>query len=330
MKFAASPQTKRLLAAVLLVEAMVACCLRAAIWRDTGLNWRVWLLVVVATAISVIAPVSAVRLVRRRMQFSLKALLVLISIAAVCVAGVNSVLHRMRDRQRAIAALETRGGRIYFETGRRPTLNRLIDKWLLGDVVEVYCDARITRDDMVFIEPLTTVRRLTLSNQTVTDADLMCLRPLSRLETLHLDGTSVTGEGLDQLQTFRSLRDLTLWGTALTDAGLRRLSQMHGLVWLRLSLTNVGDDGLRYLSGLERLKWLGFDSALVTDEGLAHLRNLRRLEELYLNCPCVTDAGLEHLKALPMLNRLGLNGCQISDEALKRFQREMPGTITKR
>lgn len=89
-------------------------------------------------------------------------------------------------------------------------------------------------------------------------------------------------------------------GPAISDEGLAVLGHIPKLVHLQLGLTDIGDAGLRHLSALGELRSLVLCETLVTDAGLEHLKGLRKLESLDLSYTAVTDAGVANLqKHLP-------------------------------
>ncbi len=83
---------------------------------------------------------------------------------------------------------------------------------------------------LVPIQDLTSLERLTLSGNRITDSGLAKLSGLSRLETLDLDATDATDAGLVRLHALRNLKVVDLAGTMVTPQGIKALqSALPGL-----------------------------------------------------------------------------------------------------
>lgn len=164
---------------------------------------------------------------RRWLQFSIRTLLVLVTL--LCVALGLWCVPAERQR-RAVTAIEKLGGEVAYakpaasETFPVPLLRR----WL----PPVYFDE---------------VEGLYLGDTQVTDAGLARLQGLTGLEILFLDNTPVTDAGLARLQGLTTLRLLSLGDTQVTDAGLAHAQGLTGLRLLFLDNTQVTDAGLAEL-----------------------------------------------------------------------------------
>ena len=154
---------------------------------------------------------------RRWYQFSLKTLLVVMTVSCLAFAWIGSRLRRAqenRDRvavvEDAVAAIEKLGGEVtkaYEE--RRP------QTWL----EELFDDPGDADDPVGVLE----VTRVNFRGSDVTDAGLEHLKGLKHLNYLGLEDTKVTDAGLVHLKGLTKLQRLYLDDTEVTDAGLEHL-----------------------------------------------------------------------------------------------------------
>ncbi|MCE9553696.1 MAG: hypothetical protein K8T91_10040 [Planctomycetes bacterium] len=137
----------------------------------------------------------------RRIQFRLRTIFVVTTIAAVLVAvAVPVTRHLVRKRE------PTKSEMVLFES---MNIARAIEK--MGGFA-VPCD-RMNPDACVYVD---------FKNKTVSDASLDRLGRLPRIGSLILDGTTVTDTGLAKLKGLTELRVLSLDQTKITDAGLNK------------------------------------------------------------------------------------------------------------
>ena len=180
---------------------------------------------------------------RRWYQFSLRSLLVVMTVATVTFGGWVQFRRQRaqanRDRvaavDKAVAEIEELGGwAMYNVEDMRP------QTWL-----EEHFDDPGGSDD-----PVCAVKVLfvSLDGPKVTDASLKLLKELKSLQYLGLglSGTNVTDTGLERLQGL-SVGILDLSNTNVTDAGLERLKGMSNLEELDLTGTKVTNEGVKKL-----------------------------------------------------------------------------------
>jgi Leucine-rich repeat (LRR) protein len=207
---------------------------------------------------------------RRPFRFSLRTLLVLVTIASVGLGWLGLKVRQAQREREVVEAIKKLNGIAWYDyqfdsddsltdspTPPGPAwLRKLVGDNFFANVA--YC-------------------RFLLDSE-VTDAELIHLEGLNRLRWLDIGNTKITDAGLVYLQGLTQLKCLDLAGTQLTDAGL-----VH-------------------LQGLNRLERLTIYNTQVTDAGLVHLQGLKKLDELYVFQTKVTDAGCRELqKALPKL-----------------------------
>jgi hypothetical protein len=181
---------------------------------------------------------------RRWLRFSLRTLLLVVTLVAVAL----SVWVNQAERQRrAVAAIRAAGGWVKYDYERRPLVTGTAvgfsvqstpqssfdgelpgPDWLcrlLG--VDYFADVtwalRFDEIDVAILCALTSLERLDLSGTQVSDAGLAHLSGLTSLQVLNLDGTQVSDAGCVRLSGLTSLQELSLYDTQATDAGCERL-----------------------------------------------------------------------------------------------------------
>jgi hypothetical protein len=190
---------------------------------------------------------------RRWLQFSMRTMLVVVSVTCVLLALWGVPAERQR---RAVAAIEALGGFVQYvaNEGKSESIPvAFLRQWL----PQSYFDG---------------VEAVSLYPAKFTDADLVHLKWLPGLQRLYLAETQVTDAGLAHLRGLIDLQRLDLHNTQITDAGLVHLKGLTGLQVLELRGTQVTDDGLAQLHELKDSAALDLSGIQVTDARLAELR----------------------------------------------------------
>jgi Leucine-rich repeat (LRR) protein len=214
----------------------------------------------------------------RWFQFRLRTLLVLVTLCAIPCSWLGVKMRQARRQRDAVAAIKKLGGVVVWSKPAGP-------RWL----------REILGDD--FFKDVFYVGAV---GSEVTDVGLNYLDGLSRLQELDLSNTRLPDAGLERLTGLSQLQVLCIGGTKITDAGLEHLTGLSQLQVLFVGGTKITDAGLEHLKGLGRLRELGLGGTQVTDAGLEHLRALSQLQRLYLFGCEVTDAGVKRLlQAVP-------------------------------
>lgn len=267
---------------------------------------------------------------RRRLQFSLRTLLIFVTLVCITMSWLGVKLARVMRQREAVAAIEARGGYVTYdyEVDALPA-EWTAPTWLRGLFDDVYVSHVILsgncdNDDISRLAKLTSLETLDFDHSQLTDAGLAHLSGLADLQVLSLADTQVTDAGLAHLERLANLWLLSLNDTPVTDAGLKHLDGLTNLTTLYLWGTGVTDAGLEHLKGMTNLQLLSLDDTQVTDAGLAHLRGLSNLERLTLGSTQVTDGGLEHLKGLTKLRELILWNTQVTDAGVKELKETLP------
>jgi hypothetical protein len=228
---------------------------------------------------------------RRRFQFGVRSLLVLLVALSVPMGWFAMQLQKARRQREAVERIVGMGGVVAYDyeidknfqrkSGAGPTTPTWL-RSLFGDVF--FCQ----------------VVQVNLVNWEFGDNDARYLKELTALRHLSVDGTQITDDGLARLAGLTQLRWLSLSGAQITGDGLAHLKEMNRLEMLTLNDAQICDDGLAHLRGMPKIAWLSLDSTPITDEGLAHLQGIAGLKMLWLGNTRVTDEGISQLQqALP-------------------------------
>ena len=272
---------------------------------------------------------------RRRFQYSLRSLFVLMFLACVGMSWVGVKMQKARKQKEAVEAIKKLGGQVQYDYEvRRPGnpppgagppgptwLRKLLGDDLFTTVVNVVLFSSSATDaDLEHLTGLTQLQMLNIRNTKVTTAGLVHLKGLAKLNSLALWDTKVTDAGLESLKELTQLQELVLFGTKVTGCGFEHLKRLTKLQTLNLGNTQVTDAGLVHLKELIQLQTLDLGGTEVTDAGLVHLKGLTKLQTLDLNKTQVTDAGLVHLSGLKQLQTLDLFGTQVTDAGLEHLE----------
>ena len=269
---------------------------------------------------------------RRWCQFTLRTLLLVVTVTAVLLASWNTFIAPYRAERRAIAAFREHGCLVETEVCGPRWLRKVIGDEHFQTAVSVCVDVRtqirlqqlrglrlqyrLAKGSAARLpehtdELMRLVKQLNETPQP-TDDVMVHLASMTNLEVLILPQCQVTDEGLKYLEGLTSLRRLCLENTPVTDEGLKHLSGLANLEWLYLGNNSVLADGTT-----DRV-------TRVTDTGLTHLSSLTKLKVLLLGGTEITDAGLEHLKALPNLRQLNVRRTKVTAKGVAELKRTLP------
>lgn len=230
---------------------------------------------------------------KRRFQFGLRSLLVLITALGVWLGFTVDAARRQRE---VVAAIEAVGGAVAYDwevdddltkpSGRSEPpgparLRRLLGDEYFQSVEGVFFAEQLDLDDdqVPPFEQLKTIKYLAFGSTRVSDRILPRVTSLPRLKFLDITTTLVTDEGLRQVGRIRSLEELWLGGR-----------------WREFN--RVSDAGVQHLTALDRLSRIDFYQC-VTDKCIPTLKQMKNLREVRF-CNCVSEKGADELrKALP-------------------------------
>jgi hypothetical protein len=245
---------------------------------------------------------------RRRYQYSLRSLLMLVTLCAFLCSWLAVKIEQGKRQNAAVDALRAKGFTITYDyevdrDGKplpNPVLN--VPQWLRGWLGDD-CFATVVGVDIGFVGMYGGLGGFHFFGPGVTDEDLLPVAELPHVKFLRLNGTQVSDSALKRMQTLSELEHLHLCGTKITDAGLAELKAFPNLRVLDLGDTEVSDGGMGDLVCLDRLEDLHLAQTHVTDRGLAMLQNLKNLKHLSFVQPMgryITDEGVAKFKqALP-------------------------------
>jgi len=200
---------------------------------------------------------------RRLYQFSLRALLIFVTLAGCGFGWLGWRIREAREQQAAVAAIQKLGGYVTYDyqipysgtyelrtEPRAPVWLRAV----LGDdffrtvkAVSFY-GTSATDSDLECLKPFSELASLCLSPN-MTDAGLCSVKRLPGLEDLTLCGTNITDEGLKHLAEFPRLGFLSFYNARLTEAGVEQLKRSTQLVAITLTNTVEPETGWRSLRG---------------------------------------------------------------------------------
>ncbi len=179
---------------------------------------------------------------RRWFQFSLRSLLILVTLSAVPLGWLGFRLRQAQVQRQAIHQITSLGGGGIYDVH-------------FDDSVRSYMEARPPGMGLVS-EHIHNPKEVSMFSNVVA-VDLSSHSP---------------GSLLDPTQ-----QPLTLGGiemiSPITDDDLTCLAGLRYLRWLRLENTLVSDEGLRHLNSLGTLDWLNLRNTNISDEGISKLRS---------------------------------------------------------
>jgi hypothetical protein len=171
--------------------------------------------------------------------------------------------------------------------------------------------------DVPLLTKLPGLRRLGLSNTSVTDDGLVHVGRVRSLESLSLHGTPITDIGVQHLSQLTNLKAVSLHGTQITNASMEILGALRQLESLTVGYTSVDDKGLEHLGSLTELETLWLCGNRVSVAGLLHLQSFETLKVLWLQDTQVNDNVMPHIARFQSLEQLFLTGCEgVSDRAV--------------
>jgi len=217
---------------------------------------------------------------RRRFQFSLKSLWVLMTVLCGLLGAFWHFVIAPAERQRGAAQMvEGLGGAIHRGS---PYEDYWIDRQLRKMLPRDYLDSAYG---------------VALDSSLAEDQDIARLESLNQLSTVYLRGTRLTDASAHHLRGLKQLHILELSGTGLTDAGFKELCDLPQLISLFVDDTEVSDAGLSHLPGKSKLQNLSLRNTPVTDGGLVHLSHLAHLKSLDITGTKVTTEGVAQFHA---------------------------------
>ena len=259
---------------------------------------------------------------KRWIRISLRTFLVLITCAAIGVAGFANYA---RTRKAAFAAVRQAGGEVRMAYGEPSQLEKWFGPEVFGAVAEIDMRKGSTDNELLkHIGKLSELRRLNLSSVSIDDEGLRLIAHLP-LEELWLQRTQVTDSSAETLSKMKTLYMLSLNATSVTDAFLEQLQALPNLQVLGLRGSQVSGVGMKSLARHPNLMKLDVYQTQVDDSGVGHLVACQSLTGVGLSMTKVTNAVFEHLDKLPNLTDADLSANDlVTTEAVLAFEKSHP------
>lgn len=268
----------------------------------------------------------------RWITYSLRSLLLLLSLAAALFAYIAYERRQSDQEQRAYKTLDALNGIIKLQKNhpqRPPWLQSILgdDSFSYVESIDLsgdpsYGETNPTDEKLRAIRFFTRTKEINFENMTIHDESLKPLSGFHQLESLAISRCQfITDEGLAHISNLPRLERLDLSDMeAITDRGMLHLSRLPRLKFLDLSSTGIGDDGLEFIARNKTLESIGLDETRVTHEGMKHIANLPSLWRISLTNVEIGDRGLESFQNL-QLKSLNLYGARVTDHSLPTIGR---------
>lgn len=288
-------------------------------------------------------PIAKPKLRRRWLRFSVRGLLLAVTVLCVWLAWHVDRGNRQRDA--AAAVRETGGAALYdyeadiYDSGysfsnclREPSTWERIE----GQIGREYCNDVVIVDftfaeeagkGIESLDGFPRLRWLHAPGESITDDSLDHIAEQSRLEQLHLRGASITDDGLQSICRLRRLSHLSVAECDIGDVGVRHIAAIRSLRHLNLCGTRITDAGLRLLRELPSLEALVLRDTDITDAGIGHLAAMRQLHKLSLEGTRITNAAIDTLKTLPSLDYVALDDTAVTSAAAEELARAFPDAM---
>ncbi len=227
-----------------------------------------------------------------KIRFSIRTLLVLMSVVGVAFVIVIALQTRQHRRQ----ALQ----KTYHNDGADIRLAAWSD-----EIIELttWSPREFGIDRIIKEAPNLRVLRI---QRDCDDAMLDQVSRLKHLEVLKIRDdyevfsdkqVKVTDEGLANVARIDSLKVLEISDCgAITDAGMSYLSSMPNLETFEMPNSSIGDEGVAHLSKLPGLKTLVMNGTRMTNTSLESLRTTKTLRTVFVGS-AVTDQAIETFKS---------------------------------
>jgi hypothetical protein len=174
---------------------------------------------------------------RRRFQFSIRSLLVLVVVIAVSCSWMAAAMKKAREQNEALKEISKLGGGVEFDYRFEgdywifdaitwPPEPAWLRKTFGGGLFDrVYLATLPDDTSLTVLDRLPDLWYLILSDCSVTDAGLATLGRLPKLRRLYLYNTRISDAGLIHLTKLTSLQELLLIGTNVTEDGVKKLQK---------------------------------------------------------------------------------------------------------
>lgn len=229
-------------------------------------------------------PALRARLLRHS-RFSLRALLVAVTLSALPAAWVGMQLRAQRDERATLSQL-AKFDWVHY-------------RWDVPDVSPLRW-LQPLRKRCPFLKR---VVYLSIGDEQFSDADLPMLDIFLNLRDLSVSGPQITDRGLRSIaRRHPRLCRLSLLNCNVSDGGLAPLKNLSELKTLRIY---QGEGGL-------------------TDACVPSIAECTQIEELSMFGTDITDSSLCHFALMPCLRNLDLSYTNCTDDAILKFEKRNP------
>lgn len=257
---------------------------------------------------------------RRRRQFSLLALIAIVTIVAI----LFGIVAFFRTEPSEIRRVRSLGGTVRssyksdVEWAKPYGFVRLCSvSWIIVD------NDDLSDEDLRSLVSCASLERLDISSNQVTDEGMQYISQMPELTDLGLNCVNISDEGLACLATMKNLFGLEVSGSSKVQGafleqfaeerpffeyegskeyGPRRMSS------LKLHGPAIGDSICQWLSKFERIRFLDLSNTQITDKGLLMLQPEKplKMETLIVKDSRVTKEGVRSFRAArPNMTILG-------------------------
>ena len=301
----------------------------ALFWLSKRFGWfgfdyhKGWPALAALAAVAVWAVVAVLGCIaglifRRRVQFSVRSLLLFVLAASVASSWLTAEMRSARRQAALIRDLEKAGGRVFYSY-----------EWDGERFTRAPAPGPSWLRNMIGIDYFTTVSLATVQADRATDAESLrdAVEQLSNLPDLRtLQLGCVTDFVLTHLSGPLNLRflDIDGDGRSASDEGWRALEHFPHLEELTLAGPMDGNSVLPHIKHLTALKTLELDGIRMTDSGIKNLDGLVQIEDLTIRdgegpqcCDQLTSVGWQTLSQLHNLKHLCLAGHDVTNAVLR-------------
>ena len=287
---------------------------------------------------------------RPRFRFSMKLLLVAVTLLCVLLASITKPLIESRRQRGLLNRVTAIGGRISdLAVVNRPLSPGRFILSFFGNSFDTnhfygidFSGTKFSDDDLDWVTQIKYVKELDLHGTQVSDTGLRHLRNAEFLTKLDLRNTRATDQALPDLLTMELLASLSVGGTSISYKSLEQLDAK--LMYAHFCEERAIDefkaagihvtDPLRILEGDRsrgceivhagretRYVVVGMGTTLTTQD-VVNLGYLQSLGKLTVNTVNVAPSGLDSLRPLPKLKELGFWVVNLTDRDLATIAKQ--------
>lgn len=243
---------------------------------------------------------------RHWLSFSLRALLVLMTILCMFLGWIGPKWLEMKREEAAVKKTQAVGGQIIYDYQHEHAIYRRDHPEVFGSVPPDPYGPQVLRDlfGEHILSRVVEVRFAKFDasggDPNQATAELPKLHHLKQVEFNR--PVALTDDSIEQLKKIRSLRSIALGGNTITAGRVKRLSQESLLETIALSGTDATYHQIQQLKHFPHLKQIVLSSRQMSDRGFESLGSIATLESLSLRqTPGLSDIhvnSLLHLKHL--------------------------------